>query len=360
MKKGGLVMMAIALLAGATVSRAVEPCPIDAACAEVAVLAPTPPANPGDTVLIRLSFLQGEDDQQPGGVDEVAALSLTIGMPGLELADCSPSGANGLNGSFVLLPGAATRYRVIVQNFRCDARESCLCPTDNKPRDAYANLLVVGLPGVGGVQRLPNGELVSIAMRVLPDAPAHIPLHLYSLLDDPQAFPPPPLSGVLSVADTGAVDRTVRTESDTLNVRISDGELEIAGAATPTSSATQTTTATATSVATATATDTQPIPPTGTATASATQTAVPPIATATGSVTASATATPTAAAIACVGDCDGNRTVTVNELITGVSIALDVLPLSRCPAFDCNGMGRVEIGCLVGGVNAALSGCPSQ
>jgi hypothetical protein len=50
----------------------------------------------------------------------------------------------------------------------------------------------------------------------------------------------------------------------------------------------------------------------------------------------------------------------VNELITGVSIALDVLPLSRCPAFDCAGHGHVEIACLIAGVNAALSGCPPQ
>jgi len=141
MRQGGLWTMIVALLAvaaGATASRAVEPCPIDAPCAEVSVEGPPGGVAPGDTAAIRLTFLQGENDQQPGGVDEVAALSLSVGWPGLALADCSPSGANGLNGSFALLPGAATRYRVIVQNLRCDEHASCLCPTDDKPRDEYA------------------------------------------------------------------------------------------------------------------------------------------------------------------------------------------------------------------------------
>ena len=363
MTKGGLWTMIVALLAaaaGATASRAVEPCPIDAPCAEVSVLGPPGPVFPGDTAVIRLTFVQGDNDQQPGGVDEVAALSLTVGMPGLALADCSPPGANGLNGSFVLPPGAATRYRVIVQNLSCDGHASCLCPTDDKPRDEYANLLIVGLPGAGGVQPLPNGELLSITLHVPPDAPSRIPLHIYSAIDDPAVFPPPPKSGVLSIADAGAVDRTIRTELDTLNVRISDGELAITGAATPTSSATRTAAATATAIstATATATTTAPMPPTATASATATGTAVAPTVTAT--ETRTAPATPTVTAISCIGDCDHNGVVTVNELITGVSIALDTLPLSRCPAFDCAGDGQVEVACLIAGVNAALSGCPPQ
>ena len=44
---------------------------------------------------------------------------------------------------------------------------------------------------------------------------------------------------------------------------------------------------------------------------------------------------------ACVGDCNGNGTVTVNELIVGVNIALGNQPASTCPAFDVNGSGTV-------------------
>src|SRR3954447_4869530 len=106
MGASGLWTIGVALLAlavGGTATAAVEPCPIDAPCAEVAVEGPSRPTAPGDTVLARLTLVQGENDQQPGGVDAIAALALSIGLPGLELADCSPSGTNGLNGAFVLL-----------------------------------------------------------------------------------------------------------------------------------------------------------------------------------------------------------------------------------------------------------------
>jgi hypothetical protein len=59
----------------------------------------------------------------------------------------------------------------------------------------------------------------------------------------------------------------------------------------------------------------------------------------------------------CVGDCDGNRLVNINELITGVNIALDQAPVDRCPAFDANESERVEINELITGVNNGLRGC---
>ncbi|HUI25956.1 MAG TPA: hypothetical protein VL403_07700 [Candidatus Kryptonia bacterium] len=61
----------------------------------------------------------------------------------------------------------------------------------------------------------------------------------------------------------------------------------------------------------------------------------------------------------CVGDCDSNHKVTVEELVKGVNIALGTLTLDQCPAFDCNGNQHVTVDCLVKGVNAALNGCPS-
>src|SRR5437879_3945691 len=60
---------------------------------------------------------------------------------------------------------------------------------------------------------------------------------------------------------------------------------------------------------------------------------------------------------ACVGDCDGSGDVTVNELVTGVTIALGTAQLSTCPVFDQDGSGQVEIYELIGGVNDALNGC---
>ena len=59
----------------------------------------------------------------------------------------------------------------------------------------------------------------------------------------------------------------------------------------------------------------------------------------------------------CVGDCNGDGEVAINELITGVNIALGSQPLSQCPEFDENGNGSCEINELILAVNAALDGC---
>jgi 6-phosphogluconolactonase (cycloisomerase 2 family) len=60
---------------------------------------------------------------------------------------------------------------------------------------------------------------------------------------------------------------------------------------------------------------------------------------------------------ACVGDCSGDGTVTVDELLIGVSIALGETALSRCPDFDGDGDGCVTIGDILAAINAALSRC---
>jgi hypothetical protein len=62
---------------------------------------------------------------------------------------------------------------------------------------------------------------------------------------------------------------------------------------------------------------------------------------------------------ACVGDCNGDGAVTIDEIITMVNIALGNLPLSACPnnAETCVG-GEVCINSIVEAVNNALFGCP--
>lgn len=59
----------------------------------------------------------------------------------------------------------------------------------------------------------------------------------------------------------------------------------------------------------------------------------------------------------CPGDCDGDGTVTVSELITAVNIALGTALLSACDAADVDGDGRVTVAELIAAVNAALLGC---
>jgi hypothetical protein len=68
------------------------------------------------------------------------------------------------------------------------------------------------------------------------------------------------------------------------------------------------------------------------------------------------TPTPTIA-ISCVGDCNGNGVVTIDELIKGVNIALELAGLDTCPVFDANHSGTVTVEELITAVNNALSEC---
>lgn len=114
------------------------------------------------------------------------------------------------------------------------------------------------------------------------------------------------------------------------------------------------TTSTATPLqATATASATAALTATQTAAADATPTATA-VATATAS---SAAPTATATPPTCIGDCDASGTVTINEIILGVNIAIGAQPITACPAFDPSGSGGVEINELIAAVNNALSGC---
>lgn len=64
------------------------------------------------------------------------------------------------------------------------------------------------------------------------------------------------------------------------------------------------------------------------------------------------------AAFACTGDCDGSETVTVDELMTGVNVALGTSGIDVCPFFDGNFDGTVTVDEVLAGVTADLLGCP--
>lgn len=59
----------------------------------------------------------------------------------------------------------------------------------------------------------------------------------------------------------------------------------------------------------------------------------------------------------CVGDCSGDRNVTVDEIVTGVNLALGSAALFSCGAFDADGNAEVLIDDLVRGIQFMLSGC---
>ena len=58
----------------------------------------------------------------------------------------------------------------------------------------------------------------------------------------------------------------------------------------------------------------------------------------------------------CIGDCNNDGAVSVDELILGVYIALGVQPVTACSAF-ANSEGVVDIVQLIEGVNNGLHGC---
>jgi hypothetical protein len=60
---------------------------------------------------------------------------------------------------------------------------------------------------------------------------------------------------------------------------------------------------------------------------------------------------------ACTGDCNDDGGVTIDEILTGVSIALGVSEI-RCDAFDFNADGAVTIDELLTAVHYALTACP--
>ena len=68
---------------------------------------------------------------------------------------------------------------------------------------------------------------------------------------------------------------------------------------------------------------------------------------------------PTMLTAACIGDCNADGAVTVDELLLSVNIALGSAAATVCAAVDANGDGEVTINELLAAVNAALNGCPA-
>ncbi|MFI5365133.1 MAG: hypothetical protein ACHQ4J_05875 [Candidatus Binatia bacterium] len=109
---------------------------------------------------------------------------------------------------------------------------------------------------------------------------------------------------------------------------------------------------TPTPTSTATPTDTPTLTPTQTPTSTVT-----PTATVTPTRTRTRTATPTPTPPACVGDCNANGQVTIDELLTMVNIALGNTPPAACMAGDADHNGRLTIDEILAAVNNALTVC---
>ncbi len=67
---------------------------------------------------------------------------------------------------------------------------------------------------------------------------------------------------------------------------------------------------------------------------------------------------PATSGAVCVGDCNGDGVVSVEEVLLGVNIALGSTLTTDCAAVDANRDGDVTINELLDAVHSALSGCP--
>jgi hypothetical protein len=67
---------------------------------------------------------------------------------------------------------------------------------------------------------------------------------------------------------------------------------------------------------------------------------------------------PRGAVALCTGDCSGNGSVTIDELLKMVNIALGSLSVHECDVGDTSGDGRITIDEIVAAVRNALAGCP--
>jgi hypothetical protein len=77
-----------------------------------------------------------------------------------------------------------------------------------------------------------------------------------------------------------------------------------------------------------------------------------------GAFQVTATTFAAAPAPACRGDCNGDGAVTVDEMITGVAIALGEADLGACRVLDADGDGAVTIDELVAAATNLLDDCP--
>jgi len=69
--------------------------------------------------------------------------------------------------------------------------------------------------------------------------------------------------------------------------------------------------------------------------------------------------TPTSTPISCVGDCNDDGAVTVDEILTVVDIALGNVDISECRPGDADHNGRITVHDILTAVHNALNGCGS-
>jgi len=99
--------------------------------------------------------------------------------------------------------------------------------------------------------------------------------------------------------------------------------------------------------------------PTGTQTAPGPTMTSTPTPTPTPMASGMPTMTPTLAPLPCVGDCNHDHAVTVDELLTMVNVALGSADVSTCVSGDANHDAMITIDEILAAVGYALAACPA-
>jgi len=71
------------------------------------------------------------------------------------------------------------------------------------------------------------------------------------------------------------------------------------------------------------------------------------------------TPTPAPTITGCPGDCNADASVTINEILVCVNMAIGTAAADACPACDVDADGSVTVNEIIAAVGAALSGCPT-
>jgi hypothetical protein len=300
------LVFAIGMQRDASAQGTVQACPDAGNCVQVAVTGGA--GSVGTPLPVKISFKQAPSTGAAGGPDKTAALALTLGISSgsgvpLRLADCTRN-ADGLPAS-VKPDASLSNFKMVVENAYCDGgRSHCLCPDQGSVTpDNFINLVVYGpnpLPAPGpnpiDIPTLPAGPFDMVTIDLMPQAGAggNIPLHVYTETRDSQR---PQFTAFLSIGDKVAVDQTC-------------------------------------------------VPVQGQPPCSAGSTSQ--VAITDGMV---------ALAGGCVGDCNTDGEVTVDDLIIMVNIAQGSQPVSACPNGDANGDDEITIDDILQAVGKALNGC---
>lgn len=204
----------------------------------------------------------------------------------------------------------------------------------------------------------PSATPTETAGAVPTDTPSETPLPSASVTST--VSPSPTASPSTSVTETPTVTAT-ETPSASVTPTLAPTTAAATASPTPSTAATQMLTATETPSLTPTpVVSPSPAPPSSSPTPSATSTDTPtPTASATSSPppTPSVSPTVTATSVPCVGDCNGDGMVTVDELLTVANIELGNEPVSACRAGDCDQNQVITLDEVVAAVDDALSGC---